>query len=287
MAKPDLVSELVSALRRAAIQLPSDVVCALKEAEASESAPRAKAELATIQAALGVACADSAPLCQDTGVPTFFVQAGEQSPHLPLLREAIGEAVARATREVPLRPNSVDPFSGRNPGDNSGLGLPRVDWELVAGDEIRIHVLLRGGGSENMSLLRMLTPGEGLAGVKRAVVDHVVACAGNPCPPTVIGVGIGGGASVSLHLAERALLRRIGERHLEAQVAHLEQELLTLVNGTGVGPMGLGGRTTALDVHVEVAFRHPASFPVGILLQCWAARRTSVLVRADGTIEAA
>jgi fumarate hydratase subunit alpha len=287
MARLDLVSELVSALRRAAIQLPSDVTRALAQAQANENTPRARAELGTMQSAVGVACADSVPLCQDTGVPAFFVQAGERSPHLSLLREAISEAVWRATREVPLRPNSVDPFSGRNPGDNSGLGLPRVDWELVAGDEIRIHVLLKGGGSENMSLLRMLTPGEGLAGVKRAVVDHVVACAGNPCPPTVIGVGIGGGAAVSLHLAERALLRRIGERHPEAQVARLEQELLTLVNGTGVGPMGLGGRTTALDVHVEVAFRHPASFPVGILLQCWAARRDSVLVRADGTIEAA
>ncbi len=286
MARPDLVSELVSALRRAAIQLPSDVVRALGQAQAAEDTPRARAELATIQAAVGAACADSAPLCQDTGVPAFFVQAGERSPRLPLLREAISEAVARATHEVPLRPNSVDPFSGRNPGDNSGLGLPRVDWELVAGNEIRIDVLLKGGGSENMSLLCMLTPGEGLAGVKRAVVDHVVASAGNPCPPTVIGVGIGGGAAVSLRLAERALLRRIGERHPEAQVAHLEQELLTLVNGTGVGPMGLGGRTTALDVHVEVAFRHPASFPVGILLQCWAARRSSVLLRADGTIEA-
>ena len=287
MARLDLVSQLVSALRRAAIQLPSDVVCALKEAEAAESAPRAKAELGTIQAAVDAACADSAPLCQDTGVPAFFVQAGERSPHIPLLREAIWEAVELATREVPLRPNSVDPFSGRNPGDNSGRGLPRVDWELVAGDEVRIHVLLKGGGSENMSLLRMLTPGVGMAEVKRAVVDHVVASAGNPCPPTVIGVGIGGGAAVSLRLAERALLRRIGERHPEAQVARLERELLTLVNETGVGPMGLGGRTTALDVHVEVAFRHPASFPVGVLLQCWAARRTSVLLHADGKIEAA
>lgn len=286
MGKPDLVSQLVSALRTAAITLPSDVACALARAEAAEDDPRARAELGTIQSAVGVACADSAPLCQDTGTPAFFVEAGERSPHLSLLRAAIPEAVLRATSEVPLRPNSVDPFSGRNPGDNSGRGLPRIDWELVPGDEVRINVSLKGGGSENMSLLRMLRPGAGMADVKRAVVDHVVASAGNPCPPTVIGVGIGGGAGLSLRLAERALLRRIGERHPESQVALLERELLALVNETGVGPMGLGGKTTALDVHVEYTFRHPASFPVGILLQCWAARRSAVLLRADGTIEA-
>jgi len=285
MVKPDLVSHLVSGLRVAAIRLPSDVARALAQAQAREDTPRAQSELATVLAAVDVACAGSVPLCQDTGIPTFFVEAGERSPHLSLLREAIPAAVHRATREVPLRPNSVDPFSGRNPDDNSGRGLPPIDWQLVPGDDVRIHLRLKGGGSDNVSALCMLPPNAGLAGVKDAVVDHVVASAGNPCPPTIVAVGIGGGSALCLRLAERTLWRAVGERHPDARAAALEEELLALVNETGLGPMGLGGRTTALDVHVEYAFRHPASLPVGILLQCWAARRATVRVDRRGKVE--
>lgn len=224
-------------------------------------------------------------MCQDTGIQTFYIEAGVASPYLGQLRSVITEAVAEATQEIPLRPNTVHPFSGENPGDNLGKGMPLIHWELVEGDEIAITLLPKGGGSENMSALRMLAPSDGMKGIKRAVVDHVIACGGKPCPPTVVGVGIGGGADVAMSLAKRALLREIGNHHSESEVAELEEELLTLINMSGVGPMGLGGRKTSLAVHVEYAFRHPGSLPVGIQVQCWADRRAKIHLSANGSIE--
>jgi fumarate hydratase subunit alpha len=146
-------------------------------------------------------------------------------------------------------------------------------------------VLPKGGGSENMSALKMLPPGVGIKGIKRAVVDHIVSCGGKPCPPTILGVGIGGGADIALKLGKRAVLRDIGSRHPESEAAELEQELLELVNMSGVGPMGVGGATTCLAVHVEYAHRHPASLPLGILVQCWADRRAKVRLKADGSVK--
>ena len=140
-----------------------------------------------------------------------------------------------------------------------------------------------GGGSENCCALRMLAPGLGVRGIKTAVVEHVVGCGGLPCPPTVIGLGLGGGADQALKLGKLALLRPLGRRHPEPEMAELEAELEDLINATGVGPMGLGGRTTVLAVHAEYAHRHPASLPVGIVTQCWAHRRAVVRVKADGT----
>ncbi len=275
---------IVSALRSTATSVPKEVERALRQARDREEGT-AREELGAILENLEVARRQGVPLCQDTGVPTFHVRAGASSPHLPILREAIQSAVAEATGSVPLRPNAVHPFSGHNSGTNLGRGVPIVRWDLVDGDDVLIAISLKGGGSENQSALRMLPPGAGYAGVKRAVVEHVIAAGGAPCPPTVVGVGIGGGAAAALALAEQALLRRLGERNADPALAALEEELLSLVNETGVGPMGLGGRTTALGVRVEAAFRHPASLPVGILLQCWAVRRAQVRLRADGSIE--
>jgi fumarate hydratase subunit alpha len=163
--------------------------------------------------------------------------------------------------------------------------MPMVHWDLVDGDAVRIAILPKGGGSENMSALMMLPPGVGLKGIKRAIVDHVIACGGKPCPPTILGIGIGGGADVAMKLGKRAVLRTLGSAPEDPQVGALERELLALVNGTGVGAMGVGGATTCLGVHVEVAHRHPASLPLGILVQCWADRRATLRVDASGGIE--
>jgi len=276
---------LLEALRQAVTCLPADVVCALKGAQSREGSGPAKTQLEAILSNIEIARAESLPMCQDTGIPSFFVKAGANSPHLAVLRSAITDAVAAATAGIPLRPNTVHPFTGKNRGDNLGRFMPPIDWELVDGDAVTIAVLPKGGGSENMSALRMLSPGEGIAGIKKAVVDHVIACGGKPCPPTIVGVGIGGGADVAMKLAKRALLRDLGSRHPEVTVAELEEELLELINASGVGPMGLGGATTALAVHVEYAFRHPASLPLGIVIQCWADRRAKVQIAADGGIE--
>ena len=280
-----LKDALVEALKRAATILPADVVRALERAQASETSPLGKAQLDAILKNVGIARDGVIPMCQDTGLQTFFVEAGIDSPFLHALRPAIEAAVVEATATIPLRPNTVHPFSGANPGDNTGRHMPYVNWDLVDGDAVSITLLPKGGGSENMSALKMLPPGVGIRGIKTAVVEHVIGCEGKPCPPTIIGVGIGGGADIALKLGKRAVLREIGSRHPEETVAALEAELLTLINMSGVGPMGVGGVNTVLAVHVEYAYRHPASLPLGILVQCWADRRARVRLLADGAIE--
>ncbi len=280
-----LKETLVVALTKAVSTLPTDVVNALNRAKASEDSELAKAQLGAILRNVEIAGKKSIPVCQDTGIQTFYIEAGVASPYLGQLRSVIAAVVSQATETIPLRPNTVHPFTGKNPGNNLGRGMPVIHWELVEGDEITITLLPRGGGSDNMSALRMLSPSDGMKGIKRAVVDHIIACGGKPCPPTIVGVGIGGGADVAMTLAARALLREIGSHHSALEVAALEEELLELINLSGVGPMGLGGRTTSLAVHVEYAFRHPASLPVGIQVQCWADRRAKIHLSANGSIE--
>lgn len=279
----NFVQELAGAIAQAATVLPPDVVRALERARDREEGP-ARVQIEAILENVRIAREGAVPICQDTGTVSFFVRVGTRFPHLQELLEALPEATRKATKDVPLRPNTVHPFTGKNPGDNTGRYVPAVTWEFVDGDGAEVHVLPKGGGSENCSTLKMLAPGVGLRGVKEAVVEHVVACGGLPCPPTVIGIGVGGGADLALKLGKMALLRPLGQRHPEPEVAALEAELEELVNASGVGPMGLGGRTTVLAVHAEYAHRHPASLPLGIAVQCWAHRRAAVRISADGSI---
>lgn len=275
--------ELGAAIGKAATVLPADVVRAL-EAARDREAGAARVQIEAILDNVRIAREGAVPICQDTGTITFFVRLGVGFPHLADLGRALPEATRAATRAVPLRPNTVHPFTGKNPGDNTGRYIPAITWEATEGDGAEIHILPKGGGSENCSALKMLTPGAGLKGVKEEVVEHVVSCGGLPCPPTVIGIGIGGGADLALKLGKLALLRPLGQRHPEPAVAAIEAELEELINASGVGPMGLGGKTTVLAVHAEYAHRHPASLPLGIVVQCWAHRRAVVRVRADGTV---
>ncbi|GAB4308668.1 MAG: fumarate hydratase [Candidatus Bipolaricaulota bacterium] len=276
--------ELATAIANAATILPQDVVQALEVARDREEGP-ARVQLDAILEDVTIAREGKVPICQDTGTITFFVKLGTKFPHLPALVRALPEAARMATKAVPLRPNTVHPFTGKNPGDNTGRLIPALTWEMVDGDRAEVHILPKGGGSENCCALRMLPPGVGLRGVKEVVVEHIVQCGGLPCPPTIVGVGIGGGADLALKLGKMALLRPVGQRHPEPEVAALEAELEELINASGVGPMGLGGKTTVLAVHTEYAHRHPASLPVGIVVQCWAHRRATVRIQADGRVE--
>jgi len=284
MDKQVVLKGLVEAIRSAATELPADVIVALEDARAGESGVGA-VQLDAILENVVQAREDSVPMCQDTGIQTFVVRVGAGFPLLGDLRELIEKAVRLATQDVPLRPNTVDPIHGGNPGDNTGRHIPYILWEVESGNTCKIHLLPKGGGSENCSALRMLSPGAGLKGVKRFVVDHVVACGGKPCPPGIIGVGIGGGADLAMKLAKLSLLRPVGVRHEDEAVANLELEMLSYINESGVGVMGLGGKTTALDVHIEYAHRHPASLPVGLVYQCWADRRKTVSIDAAGHVE--
>ncbi len=278
-----LTAALAEALGRAATVLPADVVRALETVRDRERGP-ARVQVEAILENVAVARDGAIPICQDTGTVTYFVRFGERFPLMAELRGGLEEAARRATEEVPLRPNTVHPLTGANPGDNTGVHIPAVTWEPMEGDEAEVHVLPKGGGSENCSALMMLTPASGLNGVLEAVADHVVSREGKPCPPTVIGVGIGGGADVALKLGKKALLRPVGSRHPEPEVAQFEDKLERLINASGVGPMGLGGQSTVLAAHVEYAHRHPASYPVGVVVQCWADRRAAVRIGPDGSI---
>jgi len=241
----------------------------------------AKIQIGAILENIKLAKESKRPMCQDTGIQTFFVEIGVDFPYINELRKIITNGVKKATKEIPLRPNTVDPFTGENHKDNTGEHVPYITWDFTDGSDVIITAFPKGGGSENMSKLGMLKPGVGIEGVKNFVVEEMIKAAGNPCPPTVVGVGIGGGADLSLKLGKKALLRPVGVRNKDKNIAKIEEELIKRINASGIGPMGLGGKTTVLDVHVEKAHRHPASLPVGIAVQCWADRRARMIIHKD------
>jgi len=275
---------IIELIRKAETELPEDVIKALKSAYDIED-DIAKTQIDAILKTIDLAKKTKRPMCQDTGIQTFFVDVGIDFPHIKKLKKIILNGVKRATEEIPLRPNTVDPFTGVNHKDNTGDFIPYITWDFVEGSDVHIVSLPKGGGSENMSKLGMLKPGVGIEGVKDFIVEEMTKAAGNPCPPTVVGVGIGGGADLALKLGKKSLLRPVGVRNKDKKIADIEMELINRINATGIGPMGLGGKTTVLDVHIEKAHRHPASLPVGIAVQCWADRRANMIIHKDGTWE--
>lgn len=270
----------VNLLKTAVTTLPDDVLEELRRAEREETSEIARQQLRIILSNVASADRLSLPMCQDTGIPLFFVRG----KCLSNLEEGIRRGVSRATSEIPLRPNVVHPLTRHNPGDNLGKGMPNVHFEFADLDFTEITVMPKGAGSENMSALAMLLPSQGIKGIKAFVLDTVVKAGGNPCPPTIVGLGIGGSADEALLLSKKALLRRLDQENKDATLAKLEAELKEGLNLTGIGPMGLGGRTTVLSVRAEEAYCHTASLPVAVNLQCWAARRASARIMKDGSV---
>ena len=259
--------------KKAVINLPEDIKTALKKAYDCEDNEIAKLNLKSILDNLEIAEEKSIPMCQDTGLPIIFVKLGKVE--VENLREGIIEGVEMATSSVPLRTNVVDPLTRKNTGNNIGNGIPQINVELSDENELEITVFPKGFGSENNNKLAMLLPGDGVEGIKSFFKESILSAGGKPCPPTVIGVGIGGSSDMVMKLAKKALLRPIDDVNPDDRLAQLEDELLAIANGTGIGPMGLGGRTTTLGVNVELADTHTAGLPVGICVQCWAARRAT------------
>ncbi|MGB9714277.1 MAG: fumarate hydratase [Candidatus Bathyarchaeales archaeon] len=272
-------------LKQAVIYLPDDVKKALKKAYEEETSETGKTQLKAILDNIELAEKFQAPVCQDTGTIIFYAKAGAEVKGLDKVEEALVNATRRATKEVPLRPNAVDPFTQKNSGDNTGRFIPYINWEITAGNSLELTVMTKGGGSENVCVTGMLVPGEGVKGLKKFVLDAVIKAGAQPCPPTILGVAVGGGADIAMKLAKKVLLRPLGEPNPNPELDKLEKELLEAVNMTGIGPMGLGGKTTVLDVHVDYAFRHPASFPAAVAFNCWAARRASARIHPDGKVE--
>jgi fumarate hydratase subunit alpha len=258
---------------------------ALQRAYREEQSDAGKTQLKAILDNVDLAEKTRTPMCQDTGIIIFYVKAGGQAKGLDKIEDALLGATKRATREVPLRPNAVDPFTQKNTGDNTGRFIPFIHWEIVSGDSVEITVMPKGGGSENVCALGMISPGQGVKGLKKFVVDAVINAGAQPCPPNILGVAAGGGADIAMKLAKAALLRPLDEPNPDPNLAKLEEELCEAANSTGIGPMGLGGKFTVLGVKVEYAHRHPASYPVAVAFQCWAARRASARINSDGEVE--
>ncbi len=274
----------VRLLRKAATVLPADVEKALRAAYERETNATAKTQLEAIVKNIGIA-REGIPMCQDTGIMIFYVKVGEKFPFMGMIRDALTKAVVQATAEIPLRPNAVNPIVGGNSGDNTGKKIPWINWEIVPGDSLEITAFPKGGGSENVSIVGMLKPGVGLTGVKKLVVDNALSYMGKACAPNIIGVGIGGGADIAIKIAKQQLLRPLDDHHPEPEVAEIEKEIFEAINATGIGPMGLGGDTTVLAVKVDYAMRHPASLPVGVAVQCWAARRSTAIITKDLSVQ--
>jgi len=272
-------------LKLAVIRLPSDVKEALQRAYEEETSEAGRVNLKAILTNIEFAEKLNTPICQDTGTIIFYVKADSQAKGLEKVEAALVNATKKATKEVPLRPNAVDPFTRKNSGDNTGRLIPYINWEITEGDSLEITALPKGGGSENVSALGMITPGEGVRGLKKFVIDTVIKAGAKPCPPNILGVGIGGGADIAMKIAKKALLRPINQPNPNPELAQLEKERYEAANSTGIGPMGLGGKFTVLGVNVEYAHRHPASYPVAVAYQCWAARRATARINADGTVE--
>jgi len=270
----DAVAELCMA---ANYDLGEDVYQALKAGASDEESPVGREVFAQLIENADIAREEQVPMCQDTGFAVVFIELG-QDVHITggLLTDAINTGVARGCTEGYLRKSIVGhPLDRKNTGDNTPAV---VHTEIVPGDKLKITVAPKGGGSENMSGLGMLKPSDGVEGVKRFVVETVKAAGPNPCPPIIVGVGIGGTMEKAAILAKKALLRRVGEHNPNPSDAALEDELLRLVNDTGIGPAGLGGRITALAVNVETHPCHIASLPVAVNIQCHAARHKEVIL---------
>lgn len=262
--------------KQAAIVLPEDIVKALNQAYENEKSELARLNIKSILKNLELAQENDVPMCQDTGLPIIFVKLG--NVEVENLEQGIIDGVKMATETVPLRTNVVDPLTRQNTGNNIGKGIPQINVELTSEPILELTVFPKGFGSENNNKLAMLLPGEGIEGIKKFFKKTVMSAGGKPCPPTVIGVGIGGSSDMVMKLAKKALLRPIDEKNPDQRLADLEDELLAIANDTGIGPMGLGGNTTALGVNVELADTHTAGFPIGICIQCWAARHATCIL---------
>jgi len=275
----EMIEEVtVRLLTTAATTLPADVLEALERARQTETSPVAKVQLDTILKNVGLGGMHLLPMCQDTGLALFYLTGPCDEGIIPAIRRG----VERATLTIPLRPNVVGPISRTNSGNNLGVMMPLVHFEPASHEHLDITLMMKGAGSENMSALRMLTPAQGIKGIKEFILDTIVSAGGKPCPPVIVGVGIGGTADLACHLAKKALLRPLNQRNEDESLGHMEFEMTEALNRTGIGPMGLGGLNTVLGVSIESASCHTASLPVAISLQCWAARRASVRIFPDG-----
>ena len=256
--------------------LGNDVLQAFDQAIEHDTSETAREVLKELKENAQIARDEKAPLCQDTGLAVVFIELG-QDVHVigGDLNEAINEGVRQGYNDGYLRKSACDPITRKNTGDNTPA---IIHLEIVPGDKIKIIVAPKGGGSENMSRVNMLTPAAGMEGIKDFVIKRVQESGSNPCPPTIIGIGVGGTFERSALLAKKALLRTLGKRNPRPELAEIEEEILSRINLLGIGAMGYGGNTTSLDVFLEMEPCHIASLPIAVNIQCHSARHKEALI---------
>src|SRR3954463_11106774 len=276
---------------RALTDIPKDVRAGLKrgyDAEVAANQATASKVMLTVLENVRVADEKDMMVCQDTGLAIYKVIVGNRFPNIDLLevKKRLKIAAERATKEYPLRSNTVHPITRKNTQTNTGAGMPGIKADFVPdSDTIELWMAPKGSGSENMSFLRMLKPADGVKAVKRFVLECVFDSGANPCPPTIVGIGLGGTSDVAAAMAKEAsCFRKVGTKNADPQVAALEAELLELINQTGIGPQGLGGVTTAMAVNIEWAHTHISQLPVAVNMQCWRGERASATIDADGNV---
>ncbi len=265
--------------KKAVIELNEDVIKSLEDALKNEEDELARLNIKNILKNIKLARENQIPMCQDTGLGIIFVKLGNVK--VENLKTAIRNGVKKASSEIPLRPNIVDPLTRENSGNNLGDKIPYINIELTDTDYLEITVLPKGFGSENNNKLKMALPAEGEEGIKDFVVESVLQAGGKPCPPMIVGVGIGGTSDLAMKLAKEAMLDEIGKPNKDSKLAKMEKEILDKINQNGKGPMGLGGKTTALDVKIKTAATHTAGLPIGVCIQCWAHRHATAILKDE------
>ena len=272
---------------RALCDLPPDVRDALKRAYEKETNPTAREVFTAIFKTIEIADKDKTLICQDTGLPIYMVKIGSKFPWNGYqIKNRLTIGARRATQEFPFRGSSTHPLTRVNPQTSVGEGLPVIHYDFVEdSDCLDILMIPKGSGSENMSKMQMFYPAHGIAALKKFVIDTVFETGANPCPPGIIGVGIGGTADLVMKLAKEAIVRPVGQRHHDSQIAEMEEELEEAINSMDRGPMGLGGKITTLGVHIETAYTHITQNPIAINTQCWPARRSRAIINPDGQVE--
>lgn len=273
----DIVEKVTELCKQANYNLGKDVVNAFKAAVSSEKSETGKDVLSQLIENADIAAKEQVPMCQDTGTAVFIVELGQDCRIIGgNLYDAINDGIRKGYHEGYLRNSIVgDPIKRKSTGDNTP-GI--VHLELVEGDRLTIHMTAKGGGAENMSDLKMLKPADGLQGVKDYILDVVKVAGPNACPPLIVGIGIGGNFERCAYLAKKSLFRPIGKRHPNPDIAALEEELVSDINRLGIGPQGMGGSTTTLDVKIEVESCHIAALPVAVNLNCHASRHQEAIL---------
>jgi len=269
--------------------LPPDARDAIKAADKSEQNATGKKNLEIMLETINIADTKNRLICQDTGIPNYFAKIGNNLIiDFIKFEAAVRKGTQRATTEHPLRSSVVSPFGRKNNQNSTGYRIPTINYEFIENSElVDLLMVPKGSGSENMSFIQMLIPAAGVNGVKKFILETIVEKVGaNPCPPYIVGIGVGGTSDLCMKMAKLAATTRpVGSKNPDPEMAALEEEMLQAINELNIGPMGLGGINTAIAVHVEHAYTHITQNPVAINIQCWPARRARAIITADAQVE--